>query len=676
MDRRYIVGLSVLLGTVLMLITMPSWSFALPDGRVYELVSPADKDGGIGGVLPLGSDSFSINQFGLPLQSSLDGNKVSYVGEDFYQASYGDIDMYLSQRGLAGWTTRNLQPFVPGLTNGAKYAGFSPDLSAGIVSSSFPLAEGVPVGYANLYLAQGAGLQALLMSKPTHRTISRFGYAFMRGPGEPGIEPRLLFAGANTGTAAAAAYSHILFEANDALTSNAKDGGEYEDNLYEWADGELRLVNVLPGTMANPTGEAIPDASFGVNHNDDYNNTPLPSLSHVISADGSRILWTDENDGDLYVREDGERTTLIATGGEFQTASADGSRVFFIKGEHLYEYGVDGDTTSDLAPDGGVLGLVGTSEDGAYVYFVATGALPGSGATEGQPNLYLSHGGQLSFIATLSLADDETPDLYGTNTREGDWFRTFAGRTAEVSPDGQYLAFLAKEKLTGYENLDANGHRHDYEIFLYDAVTGALACPSCNVNGSPPTANTLLPAPVNGVYQQRYLNDDGRLFFSTEDPVLPEDTNGVSDVYEYEGGHVYLISPGMASDEAVFADASESGNDVFFTTRQQLVPADGDQIVDLYDARVGGRPEESTPPPCSEEACHEQATGPPSIGAPVSMVFSGPGNETPLPVQPTVAGKTKSKTKKVPRKAGKKHRAKHGKRVKRKAGRAGKDTRG
>jgi len=668
--------LSAVFAMVILRLAMPLPSLALPDARSYELVSPSDKSGGIGGVLPLGSLAFSPEQFGRQLQSSVDGGSISYIGADFYQASYGGIDQYLSQSDSIGWSTQNVTPRTPGSANEAKYVGFSPDLSIGILGtglgSGLQLGEGAPADYPNLYLVQSGRFQPLLKLVPPHRTTSTFGYAFVQENGEPGISHRLLFAGANTGTNTVRAFSHVLFEANDALSSNVKDGGEHEDNLYEWVEGELRLVNVLPGSGVDPAGEAAPNASFGVDHHDVY-RTALPNLSHVISADGSRVFWTDQNNGDLYVREDGKRTVQVdlevGGGGAFVTASADGSRVFFSKQENLYEYNLSSGLTKDVAP-GGVLGLMGASEDGSYVYFVSTSHLVG-GATAGEPNLYLSHEGRLSFIRTLSLADNETPNLYGTHAREGDWYRTFAGRTAEVSPNGRYLAFMAKENLTGYEPLAAN-HERDYEVYVYDAPAERLMCASCNVNGSPPTASTQLPAPVNGVYQQRYLDNGGRLFFSTSDAVLPEDTNGTSDVYEYEEGHVSLISPGSAPDEAVFADASESGDDVFFTTSQQLVPADRDQIVDLYDARVDGRSEAPPAPPCSSEGeCRNSPGVAGSFAGPASLTSVGPGNLSAPAAPASGPGKAPGKiiVAKKHRKPAKKRHGKYGRRTKKSAGR-------
>ena len=49
------------------------------------------------------------------------------------------------------------------------------------------------------------------------------------------------------------APSYVFFAANDALTEEtpfapeALDGGQEKFNLYEWHEGELSLVNVMPG---------------------------------------------------------------------------------------------------------------------------------------------------------------------------------------------------------------------------------------------------------------------------------------------------------------------------------------------------------------------------------------------------------------------------------------------
>ena len=88
-----------------------------------------------------------------------------------------------------------------------------------------------------------------------------------------------------------------------------------------------------------------------------------------MSADGSRIFWTDNN-SQLYVRENGtttvklnasQRTPSLGDGSAlFRGATPDGSRVFFIDGTPLtngpsdngglYEYDFSNGKLTDLSP--------------------------------------------------------------------------------------------------------------------------------------------------------------------------------------------------------------------------------------------------------------------------------------------------------------------------------------
>ncbi len=152
---------------------------------------------------------------------------------------------------------------------------------------------------------------------------------------------------------------------------------------------------------------------------------------------------------------------------------------------------------------------------------------------------------------------------------------------------------------------------------------------------------------IYGVFPSRHvLTDAGQVFFETNEALVPSDTNGVRDVYEYEGGGAYLISSGTSSFETTLEDVSESGDDVFFRSNQQLVPQDNQpgQLV-TYDARVnGGFAEPPSPPPCTTaDACRTPVAPQPSVyGAPASQTFSGVGNLAPPP--PTVVKKVTKKT--------------------------------
>ena len=231
---------------------------------------------------------------------------------------------------------------------------------------------------------------------------------------------------------------------------------------------------------------------------------------------------------------------------------------------------------------------------------------------------------------------------------------------------------MSQRPLTGYDNRDAKSGQPDQEVFLYDSATGKLVCPSCNPTGARPLGvfdaevfpgplvdhNAIwrghwLAASVPGwtaqaltlaLYQSRYLSDSGRLFFNSSDALVPADTNGVMDVYQYEppgvgsctqsspsyssvsGGCVDLISSGASPEESAFLDASESGNDVFFLTASRLTPKDIDGAFDVYDASVGGgEAPVLSPPACQGDSCQLPAA-PPNDPTPGSLTFNGAGN--------------------------------------------------
>ncbi len=108
-----------------------------------------------------------------------------------------------------------------------------------------------------------------------------------------------------------------------------------------------------------------------------------------------------------------------------------------------------------------------------------------------------------------------------------------------------------------------------------------------------------------------------------------------------------MISSGTSPSESNFEGASESGNDVFFLSRQRLLPQDdtGEEARVIYDARVdGGFPATATPSSCATaDACRVPVAPLPAVfGAPASATFSGAGNLAPAP--PTVVKKVTKKT--------------------------------
>lgn len=643
--------------------TFPLEATGLHDDRAWELVSPVEKQSGE--VFPADPSLGSCeackpgrDSIHFPMQSAPGGDGVVYEGSAFSSQGARVFNEYLSRRTSSGWQTTVLSP-TQASPVAQGYRAFDTDLTEGVLYQIAPsLSPEAPSEYANLYrqsTADPLSLSPLLTVAPPDRSAPE-------GSANP---LQVTYAGAS------ADLSRLYFEANDALTGEtpfapaAVDGGPAANNLYEWSAGQLRLVNVAPGNAATSPGSA-----FGLPRNPPYPNVPpevnnIPNsaeayLAHAISADGSRVFWSNAS-GHVFVREDGERTREIPDPGAFLAAAADGSKVLLFDGR-LFD--LEDEALIDLTQGkGGFKGIVGQSEDLSQIDFVDTEVLAaneGAGldnegkhqrAAVGKDNLYAWHEGKTTFVATLFESD-------GRSTFHGGDWEGPVQRTAEASPDGRWLAFLSMARLTGYENLNPScqdsaegraefGVNRCSEVFLYDSVNGTLRCVSCNPSGARPfgasTLRLIAGFGIGSLPQPQYLTDQGRLFFDSQDSLTPSDGNhGVEDVYEYEPsgvgscgrgeGCVSLISAGHGSADSNFLATDESGRNVFFTTRDQLVHADHDELIDLYDAREGGgipSQNEKGGSECQGEACQSDIAPPPSDPTPASSSFEGAGNLPP-----------------------------------------------
>jgi hypothetical protein len=609
--------------------TSEASSSTLPDKRIYELVTPPENNFGSEVYQPEESEiqaHFANTQTEFPFQAAANGERIAFVGgptEGGSESSghHGGNEYLATRQPGGGWKQANVTPEAPS----AVYQAFSSNLSVGYLDATEPLSPTAP-GFGET--PEFAGDYDVLYStslgsnefdpafdvKPSFRSMSTFQTAAdarapesVRRPafnggtsGNRAYDDRvLIFAGASADS------SHILFMANDALTGATEgrpaaeggSGGAFaeENNLYESVDGHLRLVNVLPD------GTTHAGALFGDG----------PLFNHVISADGSRIFWTDLNTGHLYVRENGTATVEISSAGKYQTATADGSKVFYTNGD-LYEYELAGAQTTDLTPGVPVKKVVGASENGEYVYFVTDA-----------DELEVWHDGVSVPIATSSV---------------------FLG---EVTPDGHSIVFV-----DGPIYINKSVH-------VYDVDTGRLYCASCSSDG---TTGGLQSTNGWGVYQPRWISSDGsRVFFDSREGLVPQDTNGRLDVYEWQRpgsagcelseGCVYLLSGGTSEEESYFLDASESGDGVFLATRAQLVNGDDNQLFDLYDVRVDGSAP-LAPPVCTGSGCQGVPGAPPIFATPSSVTFEGVGNFT-TPVKEAAKPKVKPKPKKKTKKKGK-----------------------
>jgi hypothetical protein len=658
--------------------TFPSEVAGLPDGRAYELVSPSQKAGGE--VLPAAPNVASCGNEckpGLaasrfPVQVAPSGDAIAYQGQPFsLNEGSPEYDEYVATRSPSGWQNVSQSPPLMGDASGVLFEAFGLDtnLSRDVVyATNGALAPEAPSGYRNLFgqiVGNRFGIDPLLRQTPPNRPNT--------GPGVF----QLKFAGAS------ADLSRIFFEANDALTEATQNapaavaGTANQFNLYEWHAGQLSLVNVKPGN-----GETQPGAAFGAGTALANPSAIVSDFSYAISPDGLRVFWSSAS-GQVYVRENGEVTREIPDhAGKFLSASADGSKVLLSDGTI---YDLETEASTDLTEgSGGFQGIVGQSEDLSSVYFVATSVLTGAPNAEGDTaepgknNLYAWQNGAVSFVADLLSSDN--------STSLGLWRASPVQRAAEASPNGRWLAFNSKAVLTDPNTTGAcsfNPNLQKYvgsvpceEVYLFDSQSESLTCVSCNPTGAHPLGGSFLRIMRNAqgyLSQPRYLTNDGRLYFDSRDALSSLDTNNqVEDVYQYEpagvgscakaGGCVGLITSGHGSYDANFLAADSSGNNVFFTTRQQLVPRDQDALIDLYDARVGGgiAADSALPPaPCLGEGC--QPPTPPLQSEPSagSNGFEGPGNLKPKKAKKHHKKKHHKQQKKKNQK-GKKHKGKAG----------------
>jgi hypothetical protein len=647
----------------------PGGPLQLLDGRQWELVSPTAKYGA--GIVPQRFE-------GDVIQAAEDGDGLVYMSQNPIESEpegnrAPEATQILARRlPGGGWSSRTMT--TPNDTShglplgvGTEYKFFSPNLTEAILEPTSTEALAPGVTQRTLYLRTEAACSEKSTSCFTPLlTTDDTAPGAVWDPGPEGVETDVHF------TAATPGLKHVLIEARTALTEGAPERG-----LYEWSEGHLQLVSV------NESGEKV-DGAAG-------SRSEL-NVRGAISTDGSRVFFCAANvfgceyEGELEMRDTATQESVrldppTSTSREFQIANEDGSRAFFTYEEgypHSYLAAcefveVGGKLTckrSEVAPEpvGSVLGI---NEDGSTVYFVSKAALAGE-ATAGEDNLYVSHlqGGKWvpSFIVTLNPEDEQD-----WGSRFGDF--EISHMTSRVSTNGRFLAFMSDRELTKYNNRDAVSGEPDQEVFLYDDQhPGKLTCASCNPTGGRPEGlfygSGLERALVNSqgvwenvwiaaslptwdnmtlsrtAHQTSYLNDEGRLFFNSSDALVPQDTNGLADVYEYEpedvgscargGGCVQLVSSGTAREESVFLDASASGNDVFFISPAQLTGQDNDTAYDVYDAHVctTAVPCEQTPvspPPCdSGESCKAAPTPQPSIfGTPPSATFSGAGNLAP-----------------------------------------------
>jgi hypothetical protein len=706
-------ALGVTVGSFVSFVTLSEVVPGLPDGRGYELLTPADKGdaedlfGGSGGVNDdLGYSSGDGDGFLLWTTAAFGSFPTS--GEDLFG---------FRRSAVSGWSASSVavrglgaQSVVSAVFDPADFSVVGVDERYG---SGLSLGADLvgPVGGPYTSVGSAGGSVATVGASSSGKDV------VLEGP----PDSLLLFCESALQHAVKVQEEEEARKVREAvvdlyeLVSGREVGGQPCVSVVnlKGSAGEGVLVGKCGASLGQGQSRSFAGASHGAVAEGGDGSTRVFFMAPDPTASG--VGCKDKGvPPELYMRVDGEKTVEVSgpePGGTagypavYVGASEDGSKVFFLtrseltkeavalgtREPELYEYDSDAVEGKRLVRisggksgevEGDVRDVPAVSGDGSMVYFNAEGELT-PGAVGGLYR-YDTDSGVTTYVAPIQEYPAEKP---GT----GRWYKEevklaeVAGLDVEAdwytTRSGQFLVFSSGEDVTGY---DSGGQT---ELYRYSAEGegGRIVCVSCNPNGVAPAAGSEFasefarsavsgdnPAgrPPRAISEESSNGpDDGKnngsyVFFDTAESLVPQATNGKLDVYEWHeepaSPHkrtISLIGSGEGSANSFFLDSSENGSNVFFGTHAQLVPQDTDSDGDLYDARIceplNGNPciapEHEINVQCEGDACQNPLPAPVD-STPASLTFSGAGN-VPVQAAPESKGKPKPKPKKKPKKS-------------------------
>jgi hypothetical protein len=303
--------------------------FQMSDSRVWEMVSPPQKVGGVVLALKAGS-----------VQAEENGNSLAYLSIGSVNADPEgnraiEPSTVLARRGSSGWRSVDITPphsKSTTLASGSEYDVFAPDLSRALLEPRDATPLSPAASERTPYLRENSEpplYTPLVTSKEGFANVppgTVFGGDELRGQVSD-----VFVAGSNPN------LTHVVLASKVPLVAGPAPEGR---TLYEWSGGQLQPVSLLPEAEGGGLSQGFLGSDQG-------------SVRRAVSDDGSRVFWSPGNIGTssinftaLYLRDTAEGVSSrldLPQGGTgsgdnrpaFQGASADGRVVFFTDSQQL-----------------------------------------------------------------------------------------------------------------------------------------------------------------------------------------------------------------------------------------------------------------------------------------------------------------------------------------------------
>ncbi len=336
---------------------------------------------------------------------------------------------------------------------------------------------------------------------------------------------------------ASADFSTLILQTSDHSLLGSPTGTVNGSDLYEYSGGALRQVNV------NSEGKKLGSCGAHIVEGNGSSAQASGGSWNSVSADGSRVFFEEVPGSDcsepsqLYVREGGEKTVDIGPY-TFVGASSDGSRLLVEK--------TTGDSNEFFVEEIGsapellfstharVGGGVFLSRNFDAFYFALDEPLPGTEAP--------APSSEVGFRGVSNALDIYRYDIQSKTLSFVDQADDEDGFDPQVSPDGRYFYFSSKvvggvpggaiAPAGGWSSSKAAGEEPTWQIYRYDSVEHTVECISC---ASPFDSEPKLTASFGSTLIFRDLGrpadvfvsgDGSRAFFETPAALVAADVDG------------------------------------------------------------------------------------------------------------------------------------------------------